>query len=239
MSTRKFRRLFIVSFVPLLILGVITAQLLFHYSGGKYEYILCKSFMGIDYCHQVGGDPDGNLYKHVKGESPAWFSLPDLYDKSPPLVNFIEASTRVVPDVQIVHASPFVSFGPEVASFMGSLAGRRAMVKLGFQKGERSIISGEDIILYCNTLRFKAMEGEYSSHCYGKGWGGNVTYRATGVSRDELDKLLAAINKAVDSRSWDYNIYRAVMYPIYVYLFLLVSFFAWVFLKAVRFVKNG
>lgn len=239
MSTRKFRRLFIVSFVPLLILGVITAQLLFHYSGGRYEYILCDSFLGIDNCRPVG-DPDGNLYKHVEGEYPAWFSVYGLDDRSAPLYNFIMASTRVVPGVQIVHASPFVGFGPEVASFMGSFAGMRAVVKLGIEKGERSIIiSDEDIILYCNDLSFKAMEGEYTSRCYGKGWAGNVTYRATGVSRDELDKLLASINKTVDSRSRDYNIYRAVMYPIYVYLFLLVSFFAWVFLKAVRFVKNG
>lgn len=240
MTTRKFRRLFIVSFIPLLIFGVITAKILFHYSGEKYSYILCAPYLERENCRPLG-DPDGKLYQYVKGEYPAWFDVTESnYDSNTPLHNFIMASTRFVPDAQIMSASPFVGYGPEVESFMGSLAGRRVVVKLGILQGERSVITDDNnIILYCNNLRFNTQEGEYTSHCYGDGWGGPVTYRTTGVSRDELDKLLVSINKEVDSGRLGYDIYRIVMYPIFIYLFLLISFFVWISVKAVRFVKNG
>lgn len=228
-----------VSFIPLFIFGVITAKILFHYSGEKYSFILCAPFLGMENCRPLG-DPNGNLYRNVKDEHPAWFDVTvGNYDNNASLHNFIMASTRFVPNAQIMSASPFVGYGPEVESFMGTLAGRRVMVKLGIQQGEQSIISGENIILYCNNLLFKAQEGEYTSQCYGDGWGGPVNYRTTGASRDDLDKLLASINKEVDSGRLDYDIYRIVMYPIFIYLFLLISFFAWISVKAVRFVKNG
>lgn len=222
-----------VSFIPLLISGVITAKILFNYSGNKYAYILCAPFLGDENCRQVG-DPDGNFYRHVKSEYPAWFDVTSRNESNnTPLTNFFQVSTRVVADAQIMDSY----YGVE--PFVGPLTGRRVTVVLGMQQGDQSIISGEDIILYCHNLLFEAQEGQYSSNCFGDGWNDLITYRATGASRENLDKLLASINKIVDSRKSDYDFYRIVMYPIFIYLFLLISFFLWVSGKAVRFVKNG
>ncbi len=239
MNKKQFTRLFIVSFLPLLILGVVAAKILFNHSGDKYAYILCIPSTTFENCRQLG-DPDGKLYQLTKSYYPAWFDVTeDGYDTDAPLSNFVMASTRIVRDARVVSAAPFAGYGTEVESFMTSLIGKRAIVKLGIEKEESSIISNDGIILFCNNLWFQARKGEYSSQCYGDGWGGSVTYQVTGASLEELNRLLASINEEVDSRKFDYNIYRVVMYPLLIYVFLIASLLVWAGIKAARFVRNG
>lgn len=225
-------RLFVVSCIPLLILGFLTANIFFPYD--KHEHMTCEPFFSMENCRNVG-DSDSRLYKMVISESPVWFDV----DAENSGFLRIQASARRVLNAEIVSASPYVGYGPEVASFMGALAGRQATVNLGNANKEESITVGDMNILYCNSLEFETKEGEYTSVCYGDGWGGPVTYRVTGASRGELDKLLNSINEEIDDRRLDSYLYRTVMYPIFIYIFLIVSFLMWLFMKAVRFVNRA
>lgn len=239
MSANKYKRLFIVSFIPLLALGFLTSKFVFHKSGMKYSFVTCAPFMDFENCRQVG-DPDGTLYKSVKSEHPAWFDV-DVsdYDAGAPLNNFISASTRVLPDAQIVRTNTFAFASPRSESVMASLIGQKAAIKLGIEEGERSFIQDGMYFLYCNSLKFESKEGEYTSNCYGDGWSGVVTYQATGHSRDQLDKLLSSIKKVDSKRKSEYNIFRVVMYPFFVYLFILVSLIVFIVSRAIRYVKSG
>ena len=238
MNKRKFLRLFMVLFIPLLILGIVVGNIIFNRSGEQFARILCTPDYSGEHCRSVG-ELDGKWHRQLKSEYPAWFDvLKRDYDESSYLHNFIMASTRVLPDVQII-AVHYDGFDADAKSFMNYSVGRRAIVKLGIDKEEKSFISEDTPIIYCYSLTFEAKEGEYTSYCFGDGWGAGFTYRAIGASRDNLEKLLASINQIEDSRRREYNIYRVVMYPIFIYLFILISFISWIFVKAVRFVKNG
>lgn len=235
MSASKYKRLFIVSFIPLMALGFLTARFVFNQSGMRYSFVTCAPFISLENCRQVG-DPDGGLYKRVISEHPAWFDVEvGDYDADAPYRNFISASTRILSDAQIVRAFP----APGSASVMESLPGHRAIIKLGIEEGERSFIQDGIYVLYCNSLKFESKGGEYTSYCFGDGWSGMVTYQATGNSRDQLDKLLSSIREIDSQRRSEYNIFRVVMYPLFVYLFILVSLIVFIVSRAIRYVKSG
>lgn len=239
MSKRQFTRLFIVLFIPLLLLGFILGKAVFHNTGGWYAYILCIPSSSFENCRQVG-DPDGNLYQLTKDYYPSWFDITEAsYDSDAPLSNFIMGSTRIVRDATVIGARPFAGYGPETESFMSALVGSRVAVKLGMEKGERSIISNDGVLLFCNSLQFNNEADVFSSQCFGDGWGGVFDYSVSGPSLQELHRLSAAIEKEVDSRKTEYNLFRAVFYPIFIYLFLIVSLLTWLGVKAAKFVKNG
>ena len=239
MSANKYKRLCIVSFDPLMVLGFLTSKFVFHKSGMEYSYVTCAPFISLENCRQVG-DPDGNLYKHVISEHPAWFDVQvGDFDADAPLHNFISASTRVLPDAQIVRTNTFAFSSPRSESVMSSLLGQKAVIKLGIEEGERSFIQDGVYFLYCNSLKFESKEGEYTSNCFGDGWSGGVTYQATGHSRDQLDKLLSSIKEVDSQRKSEYNIFRVVMYPLFVYLFILASLIVFIVSRAIRYVKSG
>ncbi len=236
MNIRKYTRLFVVSCIPLLILGFITAKIFFPYDSNAM--MTCETFLGIENCRSVG-NVDGSFYKMVISEYPEWFDVQvGDYDKNSVFVG-IRATARRVLNAEIMSAIPYTGYGPEVASSMGALAGRRVTVDLGNQNKEKSIAAGDMNILFCNTLKFESTQGEYTSACHGSGWGGRVTYQVTGASRGEFDKLLNSINIEIDSRRLDNYLYQIIMYPMFIYIFLVVSFLMWLFMKAVRFVNRA
>lgn len=239
MSSSKYKRLFIVSFIPLMALGFLTSKFVFHLSGMKYSFVTCAPFMDLENCRQVG-DPSGDLYKRVESEHPAWFDVEvGDYDVDAPYQNFISASTRILSDAQIVRASSYFSHTSRSASVMESLPGHRAVIKLGIEDGESSFIHDGIYVLYCNSLKFESKGGEYTSGCYGDEWSGRVTYQASGHSRDQLDKLLSSVRKIDSQRKSEYNIFRVVMYPLFVYLFIILSLVVFIVSRAVRYVKSG
>ena len=239
MNVRQYKRLLIISFIPLLVLGYFSAGYIFHRSGMEYQYILCAPFYSIENCRQVGPS-DGFLYKSVKSDHSVWFdvSLGDV-DENAPLYNFVEASMRIVPEAKIIDASPFRGDHRDVSTLMRSFVGSSATVVLGIPQGRESIMLNRMNRLYCNSLEFQSDDGEYRSRCFGDNWSGIITYRVDGDSRNELDQLLESINAQIASRNFDYNIFRIVFYPMFVYLFLLASLLAWIIAKAVRYVKAG
>lgn len=237
MTLGKFKRLFIVLLIPLLLAGYVSTLFIFPYE--KYAYITCAPFLEIENCREVG-DPGSSFHKSVKNEYPQWFDVNiGEYDGEAFLQNFIQASGRVFGNALVVSASPFNGNPASAALAMQSLAGQSAIVHLGKDFTTKSTIRNSGLNLSCNDINFTDVAGEYVSNCYGENWGGPVTFRLSGSEQQELDKLKISVKKEVDKRQSDYNMYRVVTYPIFVIIFLIVSLIVWIFARAVRFVKNG
>lgn len=242
MTRKKFIRIFIVSFIPLLILGFVFAKTVATYD--PYAYITCAPFQlsGVtldENCRSVG-DPDGPLHKSVRSEHPSWFDIMEpRYDADAPLHNFITGSQRIINQVEIVDASPFFGYGKDVAEYMKSLTGKKAILQLGIPGNERSVIIDNGISsLYCNNLNFEDTPGLYMSQCYGNGWGGPIVYHVSDLDRPKMDELKSGIEKIISERESDYFLYRIIIYPLFIYVFLLISLLIWIFRKAVRFVNS-
>lgn len=237
MTRNKYARLLIVLFVPLLAAGYFCAKSIWPYD--PYAHITCApdEFTGRENCRSVG---DGSLYDSVKSEHNTWFDiLIQDGDNNDYLHNFAEASTRVIFGAEIVAASGFAGSSAKTEIFMKSLSGREAVIHLGIESDQRSSFTEKDAILTCNNVLFGVRKGEYTSHCFGDGWGGPVIYKVSESSSNDLENLRGAIAKITDNRHYDYNIWRVIVYPIFFYAFILISLVSWIAFKVVRFVKNG
>lgn len=237
MSFSKYRRLCLVLLVPLLIAGYMCARLAWPFD--HYVNVLCAPFLNSENCRRVG-PPEGNFYNYVKKDAPAWVEInPSSRDFKSYVYPMAEASARMVFG-KVISAVPYAGHGPEVAAFMHKFVGKDAVFQLGVEdKKLRSLVAIDPPLFLCHTLSFGSEPGTYTGQCYGDGWGGPITFRADGPSRIMLDNLNASIEKEIRDTRSEYRWYQIVMYPIFIYGFLILSLFWWLTVKANRFVKRG
>lgn len=238
MTGSQYKRLLLVAFVPLLLLGVIVSELLVPYD--RYLFLLCTD-PGLENCRNVG-DPKSALYKAIERDYEAWFDvrLPLEEDRSV-ITAFSMASRRVVTISEIVTAIPFggSAQGSAQAQLMSKLVGRNATAVLGIKKGEKSIVTKDEIMLFCNSFYFQNDQRTYGSQCYGDGWGGPITYKASSYSDEMLDGLASEMRQEISKKKWDHASYIAIMYPIFIYLFFIISLIIWLAKKSTKYVKQG
>lgn len=240
MTFSKYKRLCLVLLLPLLAAGFICAHAAWPYD--PYQNVLCQPFLGSENCRPVG-HIDGPLYKSIKKDTDKdWFEI-WTYDEHSPTSTYAMASGRFIGGAEITGALPFSGEGHEVADFMKrNLVGKQAMVHLGFptETAKSRAINATTVLLYCNDLRYQAEPGTYTSGCYGEGWSGPVTYRIDSrPSRSMLDTLQSDVWRLVDEKNSDFRLWQIVIYPIFIYGFLLLSFVGWMTVKATRFVKTS
>jgi len=206
-----------------------------------YSNILCNQPLpGYDNCRSVG-EPEGNLYKRVKGEHAAWFSIEwEPYNDNPLQYIFAEATSRTIADVEITGTKPYVGQGRDADIFMQTLVGKPGVaLQLGAERGESSMIAERFALLTCHTLEIYPENSSYSAHCFGNGWGGVLEFSPSGEGAVALNQLVDSVNKVRDEEYIGAIIYYAVVWPFFVYIFLIGSLLWWIATKAVRFVKAG
>jgi hypothetical protein len=122
---------------------------------------------------------------------------------------------------------------------MKTLPGLPASIVLGIQNAHphSSVVSGV-ALLWCDALGY-GESGTYSANCYSDTWQGRITFRVEGPGRMTLDNIRAETEKIVEKGNYEYRIYQVVMYPLFLYGFLLLSALVWLAARAFRFVKNG
>ncbi|MFM0093395.1 hypothetical protein PQR46_41775 [Paraburkholderia sediminicola] len=169
MTFSKYRRLFLVLVVPLLIAGYICGRVAWPFD--RYVNILCAPFLNSENCRPVG-PTEGAFYKYVKKDARAWFSInPSSRDFKSYVYPFAEASARMEFG-KVVAAVPYAGNGPEVAAFMHRFVGKDAVFQLGVEdKKRQSIVDIDPPLFYCHTLSFGSEPGAYTADCYGEGWG--------------------------------------------------------------------
>ncbi|WP_209382096.1 hypothetical protein [Pararoseomonas baculiformis] len=226
--------------IPLLALGFLTAKFLLPYE--RFVTVLCMPAFagGTENCRNVG-PLNGALYEHVKKDFNAWFDVRIApWDSNATITYYAGASNRMVTTAEIHEARPFYWYGSDVANYMRGLAGKIAVIQLGIEGGRRSMVEGDQVFLYCNSLNYDLTSGSYWSDCFGNGWGGPVTFTVAGrQDRAMLDQLQAAIGREIERKEADYQLYQVVVYPIFLYAFLVLSALAWLTMKAVLFVRAG
>jgi hypothetical protein len=237
MTLSIYRRLCLVLVVPLLVAGYVCARIAWPFD--RYVNILCAPFLNSENCRPVG-PPEGEFYKHVMKDAPAWFSVnPTSRDFKSYIYPIAEASARMEFG-EILAAEAYAGHGPEVTAFMHNLVGKSAVFQLGVaDKKRQSMVDIDPVFLYCHTLTFGSEPGTYTADCYGEGWGGPITFRADRASRIMLDSLNTSIEKKISDTRSEYRWFQIVMYPIFIYGFLILSLLWWLTVKAVRFVKRG
>ncbi|MGH0214369.1 hypothetical protein NKY66_10685 [Sinorhizobium meliloti] len=235
MNLRQYARLTLVSFIPLLLIGFVVATFLLPYP--KFANMLCRPYFQEADCVAFTDDADYELVKKRTWAADAWF---DVWTGKQEgfLGDFVEAQYRLFPEAEIAEVY-FMAAPDDAASIKQSLEGKSATIHLGIPDGQRSTISAAYTKLFCNGLHFRDAVGEYMSACFGDGWSANVIYRLTGEGQQTLDHLLSAINEERAERQLEYNLYRLVTYPLFIYLFFFISFLSLLCVKAVRFVRNG
>lgn len=238
MTKRKYIRLLLVCFLPLLIAGIVTSEIFI--KDRDYIAVTCEQYdNNYDNCRYVG-DHDSPLYKSVKSKSPLWFGMSwEELTNSRSRV-FAEATARRLNDIRVSDVSPYVGQRPSATDAMKSLVGLpNTSIQLGFDQGQRSYYGDTFTVLACHDLIFKNTSNDYEASCFGEGWGGVVTFEAFGDSKATLNSLKTRLDKEVKAFFIDRMIRMAVLWPMFIYLFLLMSAVAFVAGKAIRYVKAG
>lgn len=237
MKKRQYKRLFLVLFGPLLIAGIINSIYFSRFD--DFRYLLCEpSFLGNgENCRDI--PYEHRLYKKIQQDHPAWFDVSNYLNDGPISFN-VQASNRYIAVGQFLEATPFFGSSPEATKLMKEIVGRQGGILLGIQKNEKSaLLPGHEPLLTCNRLDFFHEAGIYAAGCYGEHWSGSVKFSVDGNNEKILKNLKFSIAKSVEEATKEYRIYQFVMYPLFIYLFLIVSFIFYAIKASVKYVKIG
>lgn len=236
MTAGKYGRLCIVLFIPLMFLGYLIS--LYNNPFNAYENFLCDPN-----CRNLG-PMDGRLYNSVVKDYEYLFSVM-IDNKESYLRHNIQAVLPTIRDAKILNAIPRApNASPSVFVDGYDIVGMKANLLFGLA-GDNSII-GDKAYLYCNMLLLEDEyiqddSGSYTASCHSdvSTFLEKIRFSVSGHSKDILDEMISSIKLSIDRRETEYLLYRIVIYPILIYIFLVLSALAWVTVKAVRFVKNG
>ena len=237
MNIKKYKRLCVVVFAPLLIIGVLGSLLFWPYPKSATSY--CET-RNEEYCRN-GGELGSNISEIIKSQQPSWFSITILTENIlDPLYVFF-GSFRIVHSAEVIKTVTYVGHSQAATDFMNGLVGRTVSIFLGPPKGGKSVVTEQNALLYCNDLTFESVPGTYTSRCWGEGWGGPITFNVEDASQDRnmLDQLKVAIDLEVKGMRNDHIMYMLVVYPIFFYGFLLLSLLYWLGILAARYVRKG
>ena len=238
MTYRRYVRLCAVLFVPLLLLGIVIFKFAIPYP--RYTNIICEGGGVLSENCRYVGNSDGGLYSAIKKSRPIWVDVTvGEFDEGNYLQTNVEVTGRIIRSARIVDAQPFAAQSDEVGAYMKTLVGVPATVMLGIENNERSMIADGAALLACNGLNIKDEAGLYSANCYGSGWSGPITFRADGEGRNSLETLRTKIGEEIRGLESDYLLYRILTYPLFIYLFLILSLVSWLVVQSFRFVRRG
>jgi hypothetical protein len=234
MTRAKFKRLFIVLLVPLLMAGAAFA--FFENKGLSSSNVRCQiSFTGSENCRSTGwSDFDDGIAK----ESPAWFDVKSrpFEENSFPQV-FVSASQRQIDEVEILDVSPYYGTvdGPgSPLSELRLLTGQRISIIFGTSnEGPRPFNP-----LGCNELDYeKASQGVFIAGLCGIPNGvARVEFRVGSKGQADLEALKGAVDgEAASIRRIMIENYL-IGTPIFVVLFLLISGVVWIVRRAASYV---
>lgn len=240
MSWHQYRRLFLILLLPLLLMGYVSSLTFIQID---YQSVLCDYRSTV--CHD-GGHLFGRYHELQKSfVERRWFDVtPATAHHMLSSGNYlsVESSRSITVEAKIIDAGLHGATHEELAKVKG-IIGRKALVTIPstnsigaeITKG----ISDYGVEIECYTLRFEDEPGIYFSFC-GNGWiKFTVSNNESRNDRAYLDSLEAAINQQFDRAQADYREYQMVVYPLFVYAFLILSLIVWVIGKAVSYVRHG
>jgi len=206
-----------------------------------YDNILCENNLGGEFCRNAG-DSDNTFYNHVKSRHKAWFDIglapyPGSNQKNASIYFALQGASLYLDGGQIVDVMPYGGLGASAERLMKSLIGKPANAQFGVEDNNKSIVTTDGVIFYCNGLYFRETPDLYQASCGGDGWNGLFDLSFSNSSKLQLDKMKSSIMDRMAEKNADYFAYRLITYPIFFYIFLILSALFWAVKKAIVFVN--
>jgi hypothetical protein len=241
MTFRKYGRLLAVSFIPLMLIGYLVFGFFVPFE--QYDNILCEYDFGSEHCRNAGGS-ENNFYKSVKNSHKAWFDIglkpnTGANHQNSSIYFALQGSSLYLEGGQIVDARSYPGISAASEQLVKSLIGKPANAQFGIEGHKNSIVMTDGVILYCNAVDFTEDPNLYRASCGGDGWNGIFYLSFISSSKLHLDEMESSILRAMDRTNAEYFQYRLITYPLFVYIFLILSALFWTVRKAIGFVNAG
>ena len=235
MTSARYRRLLLIALAPLLIGGAIFAYYTSPFRSGNF--IMCDNSYGEDLCRNVGGF-DSPLLSVVRKNQESWFDIIGQ-NESGFLSIYVQGSQRLLNEVTIPSASLLYKKPDEVPFYIKNLQGKNGVIILGISDpSQRSLVTDNKFLLYCNSLSLESGNDHYQSLCFGDGWNGLIEYSATGKTKDMLSALSSSISEAKAKLKNELILYWSITTPIFLAAFILISLVIFSLKKAYTYVKG-
>ena len=240
LTWRQYGRLCLVLYVPLLLAGFIFFSIRFQ--DARIYHILCE----YSNCRRAGS-VDGFLYKYIKNNGSPWFEIhskkfgetTDSWANTlfPALI--VEASGLLL-NVEIMDtriSSTILLPRSDLDKVRIGLNGKKTYIWINETKEFKVYDdNNNNVSMRCRDLTFSDKIDTYYSWCYGDSWAGEVFFKSDDIIMNAIRESLI---KQKNSIQYDYLFAQLVMYPIFIWLFIIISGLAWVTKQAVSFVKAG
>ena len=237
MTLSRYKRLCKVLILPLLGLGVVAYFALWPYPRSASYFCELRD---TEQCTNAG-EYGSHVYDFISKQHPNYAEV--YVGKSRPLESYytIRISPRYIANAEINYAKAYAGNSLASSELVGSLQGMRATLNFGGFDEYPSFVTKDYAVLYCNQLSLEKESSVYSTHCFGPGWGGFIKFSPSVENSDSL--MMGNMKEAVFDKSSDTNRFNVIYFlfavPIFVYVFLLLSFLWWLTSKAIRYVKSG
>lgn len=232
-NPRRFRRLCMVLFLPLTLIGIIYVNR--HEPETRYQYLLCQD----TWCRSLG-QPSDRLYESIRGDDSNWYS-PYFKDVGDGLlaISFVEASNKYLSDVEIVDASATISSDYELSKAMASrVVGQKADLALG-HLSQSTIVDGKPI-LSCGTVWVDTdKKGIMTAECRGAEWIIRIDFKCSSEDRTYFQKIRESIKSATIEKDFEYISFILFAYPMFFWMFLAISALIWLGYKSFKYVSRG
>lgn len=237
-TVSQYRRLLLVCFMPLLIVGVI-----FSYKTSphhEHNFILCNNSLSPDryFCSNMGGS-QSSIYLYHKNQFEHWFAIYPSNGKRISGLSF-EGSILNIPDAKIIDAKFFGDSSVEMEHYIPDFKGMKANLTLGINNSSPSSFVRDDFVyLYCNSLFLSESGNEFISDCFGDNWRASIKYKILGDSRDVVSSLSASVFDEIKSINKYMILHWVISVPIFLFGFIFLSLIIFSTFKAYSYVKNG
>lgn len=228
MTFAKYKRLCLVLFVPLLIAGFFVGESMDHYLRDD-----SSMFCNFSVCRD-GGKRFESFYNGLDA-SAQYF---DVFDERSGKMSFPPVKPKIrLHDMIVLNAS--VKAISTTNDALQNLVGRK-ISSMSFSEHnnyESFVAPNGDIILACSRLFITDEANTYSATC---NWGKEV-FSPTFTAADPFSNILLGIVSRIDDKKQEYKsrqiIGMAITYPIFIYLFLIISGLVWLVRRAARYVS--
>lgn len=238
MSFKKYKRLLLVLFLPLIIAGFLFTKKSLEKE--SYAYILCN-YKNSSICTFAGITGQGGYYDMSKKESYEWFDIKMAeIDDDGPVSPFVSGAEMVITSAKVIGVDKIWTQKSSLSEVIKErLPELNVGVILGAPKGLLSSFSDKGNYLTCNSLEYTDDRSVFISNCYSQDWSAKVTYRAYGESMTLVNEMRDSIVAISDDRNFQYRIMQLIAIPMFFYIFLVGSLAAWVIVKAVKFINKA
>ncbi len=243
MTSGKYKRLFIVVSLPLLLFGFFLSTVVIPFP--RLVEIRCDG--GEDYSNCGNSIRNPHRFREEM-EHITRFTVEGPLSEDWIIHYWVAADAIVLRRVTVdnVTLNEGMGYPPEVEAAARQMLGRTAVMFLGIEDGMRSFDNGNEIFLWCHTLEYDmeptswlSQPGPYTATCTGDDWEGHVSFTPSQEALRSLTPLRSAVSDEVGGIEVEFWVHSIAVTLAPVVVFLILSAIVWMTRRAAMFVRAG